>query len=39
MAENRPFVERLKLAGYKSIREADLKFTTARQAVAASRVL
>lgn len=27
MAENRPFLERLQLSGYKSIREADLEFT------------
>ena len=27
MAENRPFLERLKLSGYKSIREAEIEFT------------
>jgi predicted ATPase len=27
MAENRPFLERLKLSGYKSIREAELELT------------
>ena len=27
MTENRPFLERLKLTGYKSIREAELDFT------------
>jgi predicted ATPase len=27
MAENRPFLERLKLSGYKSIREAEVEFT------------
>ena len=27
MAQKRPFLERLKLSGYKSIREADLEFT------------
>lgn len=27
MTEKRPFLERLKLSGYKSIREADLEFT------------